>query len=138
MEPSDAIVTYSWTLNGVVVGATSTYTVPASATTGDIIAVTVTDAEGNTTSDSVTISGLTITAVEPTTAAGVVGGINVGYKYVRIFFSEPLSSLDTSEIEIRHSKTKQLYSLESVKLSSTGLFADVILATFGAISVKLG
>ena len=51
----------------------------------------------------------------------------IGYKYVRIFFSEPLSSLDPSEIEIRAAKSKQLYSLESVKLSGTGLFADVIL-----------
>ena len=132
VEPSDAIVTYSWTLNGVVVGATSTYTVPASATTGDIIAVTVTDAKGNTTSDSVVISGLTIAAVEPTTAAGYTTDptgavVSIGYKYVRIFFSEPLDSLEKSDVEIRQVKTKQLYSIESVDLSADGLFADVVL-----------
>ena len=94
VEPATAKVTYSWTLNGTVVGATSSYTVPASAVTGDIIAVTVTDADGNTDTDTAIVSGLTIAAVEPTTEA--TGAI--GYKYIRIFFSEPLSSLDASEI----------------------------------------
>ena len=121
-------MTYSWTLNGTVVGATSTYTVPASAVTGDVIEVTVTDADGNTASDSAIVSGLTIVSVEPTTAAGTNGAGNlIGYKYVRIFFSESLASLDTSEVEIRNVKSKQLYSIESLKLSSTGLFADIIL-----------
>ena len=109
--------------------ATPTYTVPASAVTGDAIEVTVTDADGNKATARATVSGLTIAAVEPTTAAGTNGaGLLIGYKYVRIFFSEPLSSLDASEVEIRDVKSKQLYSIESLKLSSTGLFADVVLA----------
>ena len=129
MEPATAKVTYSWTLNGTVVAATPTYTVPASAVTGDAIEVTVTDADGNKATARATVSGLTIAAVEPTTAAGTNGaGLLIGYKYVRIFFSEPLSSLDASEVEIRDVKSKQLYSIESLKLSSTGLFADVVLA----------
>ena len=51
VTPSGAAVTYTWTLNGTTVSNNTSYTVPATAINGDIIAVTVTDGT-KTVSDS--------------------------------------------------------------------------------------
>ena len=123
MTGGEGTVTYKWTINGQNPASGETFTVPATAKYGDEITVVVTDEDGNTASDTVYVGGLTILSVEPTTAANG----NVGYKYIRVTFSKSLDSLDSSEIEIRHAKSNQLFSIESLKLSADGTFADVIL-----------
>ena len=60
--------------------------------------------------------------VEPTTAQN-----GNGYKYIRATFSDPIDSLEASDIEIRAKKNNQLYSVETVSLSSDGLTADITL-----------
>ena len=121
--PDDATVTYKWTINGQNPASGETFTVPATAKYGDEITVVVTDEDGNTATDTVYVGGLTILSVEPTTAADG----EIGYKYIRVTFSKSLDSLDSSEVEIRHAKSNRLFSIESVKLSSDGTFADVVL-----------
>ena len=115
--------TYKWTLNGKGAVTTETYEVPADANSGDAIKVVVTDEAGNTAEDTVYVGGFTILKVEPTTAS-----TNNSYKYVRAYFSTSLDSLSTEDIEIRAVKSQQLYSIESVKLSSDGTYADITIA----------
>ena len=122
MEGATSVL-YSWTLNGKGAVTTSTYTVPADAKSGDAIKVVVTDLNGNTATDTVYVGGFTILEVEPTTAQG-----GSGYKYVRAYFSAALASLTPSDIVIRDKKTNQLYSVESVALSSDGKSADITIA----------
>ena len=117
------VYTYKWTINGQNPASGETFVVPSTAKYGDEIKVTVTNEAGNTADATVYVGGLTILSVEPTTAANG----NVGYKYIRVTFSKSLDSLDSSEIEIRHAKSNQLFSIESLKLSADGTFADVIL-----------
>ena len=126
MTPSTATVSYKWTLNGKGTITTSTYTVPADANSGDAIKLVVTDADGNTAEDTVYVGGFTILLVEPTTAS--TQPQRVGYKYIRADFSASLSSLTPSDIEIRDKKSNQLYSVESVTLSSDGTSADITIA----------
>ena len=116
-------VKYSWTFNGTVVGASSTYEVPASAKDGDEIKVTVTSGD-KTASDTVYVGGLTILYVEPTTAGAAD---YTGFKYIRATFSKALSELAPSQIEIRRKSDNQLYSVDSVALSADGTFADITL-----------
>ena len=115
---------YEWKLNGTVVAATESYEVPASAKDGDEITLTVTAEDGQTASDTVYVGGLTILYVEPTTAGAADG---TGYKYIRATFSSALTELTPSQIEIRRKSDNQLYSVESVALSSDGIFADITL-----------
>ena len=115
--------TYKWTINGKGVVTTETYEVPADANSGDAIKVVVTDELGNTAEDTVYVGGFTILKVEPTTAQG-----SAGYKYVRAYFSSALTSLTPSDLEIRAVKSQQLYSVEDVKLSSDGTYADITIA----------
>ena len=124
MEPAGAKVTYQWYLNGAVVAATETYTVPASAKDGDEIKLVVTDADGDKVEDTVYVGGLTILFVEPTTAGAAD---YTGFKYIRATFSTALTELAPSQIEIRRKSDKQLYSVESVVLSADGKFADITL-----------
>ena len=118
--------TYKWTINGKGAVTTSTYTVPADANSGDAIKLVVTDANGNTAEDTVYVGGFTILLVEPTTASSQPQ--RVGYKYIRADFSASLSSLTPSDIEIRDKKSNQLYSVESVDLSSDGTYANITIA----------
>ena len=122
VKPAGAKVTYEWSINGTVYATSESITVPASAKSGDRIKVKVTDADGETATDMVFVGGFTIVSVEPTTAND--GG---DYKYIRATFSSALSSLDPSEIEIRRKSDKQLYSVESVRLSIDGKVADITL-----------
>ena len=98
--------------------------VPASAKDGDEIKVTVTDELGNKAEDTVYVGGLTILYVEPTTAGAAD---DTGYKYIRATFSTALTELAPSQIEIRRKSDKQLYSVDTVKLSADGTFADITL-----------
>ena len=123
VAPVDAEVTYKWTINGKGAVTTETYEVPADANSGDAIKVTVTDSEGNTAEDTVYVGGFTILKVEPTTAS-----TNNSYKYIRAYFSTSLDSLSTEDIVIRAVKSQQLYSVESVDLSSDGTYADITIA----------
>ena len=124
VEPADAEVTYKWTLNGKGAITTETYTVPADANAGDAIKVVVTAEDGETAEDTVYVGGFTITKVEPTTDAA---STSTGYKYIRAYFSDALTTLDPDDIEIRSKDTEQLYSIDTVKLSSNGTYADITL-----------
>ena len=126
VEPADAKVTYKWTINGKGAVTTATYTVPADANSGDAIKLVVTDADGETAEDTVYVGGFTILAVEPTTDQ-----TNNGYKYIRAYFSGSLNSLEPEDIVIRDKKTNQLYSVDTVKLSADGTYADITL--FGSV-----
>ena len=99
---------------------------PADANSGDRITLVVTAEDGETASDTVYVGGFTITKVEPTTDA-VTGTGEVGYKYIRAYFSSSLATLAPEDIEIRAKDTEQLYSIDSVKLSSDGTYADITL-----------
>ena len=55
------------------------------------------------------------------------GGVTADYKYIRATFSAALDSLEPSEIEIRRKSDKQLFSVDTVKLSSDGYTADITL-----------
>ena len=123
MEGATAVL-YSWTLNGKGAVTTSTYTVPADAKSGDAIKVVVTDLNGNTASDTVYVGGFTILEVEPTTAQDNQG---TGYKYIRAYFSNSLKSLAPEDIVLRDKMTEQLFSIDTVKLSSDGTYADITL-----------
>ena len=72
------------------------------------------------------VGGFTILAVEPTTDQ-----TNNGYKYIRAYFSGSLNSLEPEDIVIRDKKTNQLYSVDTVKLSADGTYADITL--FGSV-----
>ena len=119
------VYTYEWTLNGKGAVTTETYEVPADAKSGDKIKVTVTDELGNTAEDTVYVGGFTITKVEPTTATTAT--TTTGYKYIRAYFSSSLATLTADDIEIRDKDTEQLYSVDTVKLSSDGTYADITL-----------
>ena len=129
VEPAGAGVTYKWTLNGKGAITTETYEVPADANSGDAIKVVVTDEEGNTAEDTVYVGGFTILKVEPTTQQD---GAGTGYKYIRAYFSNSLSSLAPEDIELRDKMTEQLFSIDTVKLSSDGTYADITL--FGSVN----
>ena len=121
-------MTYEWSINGTVYATSESITVPASAKSGDRIKVKVTDADGETAEDTVYVGGFTIVNVEPTTAMGTNGA---GYKYIQAEFSTALSDLSVDSVEIRAKKDKQLYSVESVDLSSDGTTAKITL--FGSL-----
>ena len=55
------------------------------------------------------------------------GGGTADYKYIRATFSAAFDSLEPSEIEIRRKSDKQLFSVDTVKLSSDGYTADITL-----------
>ena len=121
---------YEWSVNGIVSGTKETFEIPASAKSGDRIKVTVTDEEGNTAEDTVYVGGFSIVMVEPTTDAQTGLGGN-GYKYIRAYFSTGLDSLEADDIEISAKKNNQLFSVDTVKLSADGTYADITL--FGSI-----
>ena len=122
-----AVAKYEWTLNGKGAVTTETYEVPADAKSGDKIKLVVTAEDGETAEDSVYVGGFTILKVEPTTEAG-----GQGYKYIRAYFSSSLTSLAPEDIELRSKDTEQLYSIDTVKLSSDGTYADITL--FGSVA----
>ena len=121
---------YKWTINGKGALTTATYTVPADAKSGDAIKVTVTDELGNTADATVYVGGFTILKVEPTTAQAQDD--ETGYKYIRAYFSSGLKSLAPEDIVLRDKYSEQLYSIDTVKLSSDGTYADITL--FGSVS----
>ena len=69
------------------------------------------------------VGGFTILKVEPTTAS-----TSNSYKYIRAYFSTGLKSLTPEDLVIRAVKSQQLYSVEAVKLSSDGTYADITIA----------
>ena len=123
-----AAASYEWTLNGKGAVTTETYEVPADAKSGDKIKLVVTAEDGETAEDTVYVGGFTILKLEPTTYADHL----TGYKYIRAYFSNSLATLDPDDIEIRSKDTEQLYSIDTVKLSSDGTYADITL--FGSVS----
>ena len=120
-------MTYSWTLNGTVVAATSTYTIPSSVKADDVITVIVTDADGDTASDSVIVGATTELALKSVEdASGGRGNVVIAY------FNKPIGDLNPSDIQIRRLADDQLTTIESVSVSSDGLSAVMTLANTNA------
>lgn len=97
-----------------------------------MIAVTVTDEEGNIATDSVLVAGnLGIEKVETADSRGY---------YLNVTFTDSMDSLNVADIEIRDSSTKELFTVESATLSSDGYTASIAMkgaATEGQASSAL-
>ena len=127
VEPADAKVTYSWSINGTVYATSESITVPSGTAVGSIISVVVTDAEGNTGSDSViTVDTKELALESVEDASGGAGNVVIAY------FNKSVGNLQPGDIQIRELATDQLTTVESVSMSSDGLTATMTLTNTSA------
>ena len=128
MTPSDAVVSWTWTLNGNTVSYAPTFTIPTTAKEGDIITVSVTNVDG-TASDSVIVGATTELALESVEGAAESGG---RYNVLIAYFNQPVDDIVAGDIQIRRVADDQLFAVESVSLSSDGMKATITLANTNA------
>ena len=136
MSGNDGTVSYLWTLNANTVSYSGTYTVPTTAKVGDLISVTVTDADGNTASDSVIVGATTELALESVEGAAIDRASGT-YNVVIAYFNQPVDDLAAGDIQIRRVSDDQLFSVESVALSSDGMKATITLANSGSAGASV-
>ena len=131
-----AAAEYKWTLNDNTVSYSGTYTVPTTAKEGDIITVTVTAEDGETASDSVVVGAIAELALQSVEGAAMDAATGT-YNVVIAYFNQPVEGLAAGDIQIRQVNNDQLYSVESVSLSSDGLKATITLANSSSAGAQV-
>ena len=133
MSGNDGAVSYSWSINGSVYATSESITIPSGTAVGSIISVVVTDAEGNTGSDSViTVEETELALRDVEAGAAIRGTLPAQYNIVLAYFNTAVGDLTATDVQIRRVSDDQLFSVSKVEMSSDKKTATLTLANSDA------